>query len=44
MIKAGQRRRFETEQSQEEKLNSVDVSRGEHLTGVGRGAVLMGSW
>jgi hypothetical protein len=26
MIKAGQQRRFEMESSQEEKLNSVDVS------------------
>ena len=27
MIEAGQSRRFQTEASQEEKLNSVDVSR-----------------
>jgi hypothetical protein len=26
MIKAGQQRRFETESTQDEKLNSVDVS------------------
>jgi hypothetical protein len=43
MIKAGQRRRFETEQSQEEKLNSVDVSLQELLLRVGQGAVLIGS-